>query len=171
MLYAYFGKVDDSEASKRVITSIDGAFNRFVSSDWFRDGWAKEIIKVVDRSELIAWDTIISQFHGHTSVLDISGGSKTLIMMNARRDFIYNSKCIGDNCWDYLLQLSKYINIQVYISWTPQFLWKDDYEMFSLNTGYIIRDRVAFEEEIVAAARLPMVDVDSIKWLNIKYYS
>ncbi len=98
MLYIYEGQIRFEDINRpSYIYNIDFVFDYFFEDTWI-DEWAKYILKEIDKSEFLSPKVI------HSPVLDIidytkiSGGTKTLILMNHYNDVLYNGDGLGDNC-------------------------------------------------------------------------
>ena len=78
MLHIYYGDLKD----EKYISVPDVFFDNTYEDDWITDGLSVEMIKDVDRSAVVGPHLIESPFLGPISPERLSGGVKTLIMIN-----------------------------------------------------------------------------------------
>lgn len=164
MLYVWFGTITGKdEANKCYVNTIDSIFDSFFEESWTDNDWAKRIIKEIDRSKLLYPKVIESPWLGITDIFKISGGAKALIMMNQIQDVVYNGNSMGDNCFKYLLELSKTKDIAIELYYMPRFDWVEGAKVTCINSGNIITSRKAWGLESLlyncgAHARLEEID-------------
>ncbi|MCD7751991.1 MAG: DUF4869 domain-containing protein [Lachnospiraceae bacterium] len=101
MLYIYYGEKED------VINRSDVYFNSTYQDEWLEDDLVKSMIKDVDRSEVIGPHLIESPVLGPIGPRNLSGGTKTLILMYKDREHIFNATNCGDNCAKWILEISR----------------------------------------------------------------
>ena len=80
--------------------------------DVYEDAWitkplTKEMIKAVDKSEVIDERTILSPVFGYMSPKRLSGGVKTLILIDNDPEHVYNASNCGNNCAKWLLKIAE----------------------------------------------------------------
>lgn len=112
MLKALFGyEFDDA------VNNVDKYFNRVYEPEWFKyeDPIIKRIIKEIDGCEIHGMN-VISPVFNSISIRDISGGSKTLIMMYKMDDFCTDLTNIGSNCEKLLLEIADKKDIRVSVN-------------------------------------------------------
>ena len=102
MLNIYFG---DKEGSK-YIYNPDSYFDHWYDPNWLVKDLSKEIIKAVDKSEVIGPNLIQSPVFGAMSPDRLSGGTKTLILIDNDDEHIFNATHCGNNCAKYLLKIA-----------------------------------------------------------------
>ena len=101
MLYIFFGNKDNE------IYDPASYFIHQYEDEWITDSLSREMIKDVDKSEVIDKRLIDSPVLGMISPRELSGGVKTLILMN--RDVtgrIFNASACGDNCAKWILAIA-----------------------------------------------------------------
>ena len=94
MLKIYYGDLE----SDNYIFNPDVFFNNSYEDEWITDPLSVEMIKDVDKSDVIGPKVIDSPFLGLIPVERLSGGVKTLILMNKDTEHIFNASACGDNC-------------------------------------------------------------------------
>ncbi|MBR1390697.1 MAG: DUF4869 domain-containing protein [Lachnospiraceae bacterium] len=101
MLHIYFGDMPEA------IYNTDVYFLNVYDDSWITDDFAKEVIRKVDRSEVLDRQAIRSPVLGIISPERLSGGTKTLLLMKNIDDQIFNASTCGDNCAPFILKLAK----------------------------------------------------------------
>lgn len=98
---------------KQYITRPDIYFDGVYELEWFEDPFVKKIVKDIDKSEVISPRLIDSPVLGPIGPRNISGGTKTLILMYKLPDEIFNASSCGDNCAKWILEISKLQDITI----------------------------------------------------------
>lgn len=134
MLNIYFG---DKEGSK-YIYNPDSYFNHWYDPNWLVKDLSKEIIKAVDKSEVIGPNLIQSPVFGAMSPDRLSGGTKTLILIDNDDEHIFNATHCGNNCAPYLLKIAENKDVTVTLEYIMDF--GTDFEIKILNTGNVVNN-------------------------------
>ena len=92
MLNVYFGDMLDA------IYNTNVYFNNTYKDSWITNPLSKEMIKAVDKSDVIDERTISSPVFGNMSPKKLSGGVKTLLLIANDPNKIFNASTCGDNC-------------------------------------------------------------------------
>lgn len=101
MLNVYFGDMPD------VIYNTNVYFNNTYKDSWITNPLSKEMIKAVDKSDVIDERTISSPVFGNMSPKKLSGGVKTLLLIANDPNKIFNASTCGDNCAEWILKIAK----------------------------------------------------------------
>lgn len=101
MLRVWFGDRENAIYNTSVF------FKNRYEDGWITDPLAKEMIKDVDRSEVIDSNEIKSPVLGSISPLQLSGGVKALMLMKHYPGKIFNASNCGDNCAKWILKLAE----------------------------------------------------------------
>lgn len=112
-------------------------FDTFFEEEWMLDPIVKEMIQGVDKSELIAPYIIKSPFLGPIPPQYLSGGVKTLILMNTDDSHIYNATACGPNCAEWLLKIAEKKDIIIGLNYLMDF--KEPFEIEILNDNTIVK--------------------------------
>lgn len=107
MLRINFGSLPDEIYNTEIF--YENQYDR----NWVMDDFAKEIIKDIDSSEVIAPDLIKNDVFGSFSSTELSAGVKTLLLIKNMPNKIFNISNCGDNCAKYLLKLAEDRDIKV----------------------------------------------------------
>ena len=101
MLNVYFGDMPDA------IYNTNVYFNNTYKDSWITNPLSKEMIKAVDKSDVIDEKTISSPVFGNMSPKKLSGGVKTLLLIANDPNKIFNASTCGDNCAEWILKIAK----------------------------------------------------------------
>lgn len=104
--------------------------------EWFEDPVVKQMVKSVDKSEVLGANNIISPVLGPINCMQLSTGVKNLIIAYKTNEVIDASFC-GDNCGDWLLHIAKLKDISITLYHLFEF--SDKFEgAYIYNTGAYI---------------------------------
>ena len=103
MLKIHYGKLE----SDNYIFNPDAFFNNTYEDEWIMDELSKQMIKDIDGSEVIGPRVIDSPFLGSIPTERLSGGVKTLILMNNDQEHVFNASACGDNCAKWILEIAR----------------------------------------------------------------
>ncbi len=101
MLNVYFGDMPEA------IYDTSTYFKHAYKNKWIVDSMTIEMIKDVDKSEVIGDNLIQSPVLGPISPLQLSGGLKTLILIYKDSSRIFNASKCGNNCAKWLLKMAE----------------------------------------------------------------
>ena len=101
MLNVFFGNMPDAVYNTAVF------FKNDYEDEWIVDPFVKEMIRDVDRSEVLANGVIDSPVLGKIPPVGLSGGVKTLILVKFEPSRVFNASTCGDNCAKWLLRLAE----------------------------------------------------------------
>lgn len=108
MLSIYLGKMD------KAIYYPPVYFDNTYEDEQITDELSREMIRDVDRSEVIGAHLIESPVLGPISPKELSGGVKTLILMALDdKEQIFNASACGDNCAKWILKISRMKNLTI----------------------------------------------------------
>lgn len=134
MLNVFFGDMNDA------IYNTNIYFNNTYKDRWITTPLAKEIIKAVDKSEVIDARTIMSPVFGAMSPKKLSGGVKTLLLIAYDRSGkIFNASTCGDNCAKWILKIAENKKIEINLRHLMDF-GKGEFKIKVLNTGKIVKN-------------------------------
>ncbi|HJC81832.1 MAG TPA: DUF4869 domain-containing protein [Candidatus Anaerostipes avicola] len=134
MLSIYLGQMEEA------IYYPPAYFNNTYDDEWITDSLTVEMIKDVDKSEVIGPHLIESPVLGPISVKEISGGVKTLILMafdDSGR--IFNASACGNNCAKWILEIGKRKDLTINLRHIMNF-GKEPFEIKILNNGEMVQD-------------------------------
>lgn len=134
MLSIYLGQMEEA------IYYPPAYFNNTYDDEWITDPLTVEMIKDVDKSEVIGPHLIESPVLGPISVKEISGGVKTLILMafdDSGR--IFNASACGNNCAKWILEIGKRKDLTINLRHIMYFR-EEPFEIKILNNGEMVHD-------------------------------
>lgn len=100
MLNVFFGDMPEAVYNTAVF------FKNDYEDEWIIDPFVKEMIRDVDRSEVLDSGVIDSPVLGKIPPLGLSGGVKTLILVLFEPRKTFNASTCGDNCAKWLLKIA-----------------------------------------------------------------
>ena len=138
MLSIYLGKMD------KAIYYPPVYFDNTYEDEWITDELSREMIRDVDRSEVIGAHLIESPVLGPISPKELSGGVKTLILMALDdKEQIFNASACGDNCAKWILKNSRMKNLTINLRHIMDF-GEEPMEAKILNTGDMVHNMQEF---------------------------
>lgn len=142
MLNIYFGEMPDA------IYNTEVYFKNTYQEDWITDDFAREVIKGVDRSEVIDKQLIKSPVLGMIPPVQLSGGTKTLLLIKNCPDMVFNASTCGDNCAKYILKIAKERDVTINLYHIMRFGKR--FKATILNDGTVVE---SMEQLILHAAK------------------
>ena len=103
MLSIFFGNYRGAN----YIENPDLYFDNTYEDEWLIDERSKEMVRDIDRSDLVGPNLVVSPVLGSISVNRLSGGVKTLIQVDHDPEHVYNASACGDNCAKWLLKIGE----------------------------------------------------------------
>ncbi len=101
MLNIFYGNMDDA------IYNTSAYFKFNFEKEWLESPEVIQMIRDVDKSEVLGNGAIDSPVLGVIAPVSLSGGVKTLILIDKVQDKVFNASNCGDNCAKWLLKLSE----------------------------------------------------------------
>lgn len=118
-------------------------FKNTYEPEWFSEDQTKQMILDIDKSEVLGDGAIKSPVLGVIPPTGLSGGVKTLILIDHDSSKIFNASNCGDNCALWLLRLGKEKDITVNLRHVMNF-GEGDFEIKILNDGSIVHNMADF---------------------------
>lgn len=133
MLNIYFGDMPEA------IYDTATYFKHVYQDKWITDPFTMEMIKDVDRSEVVGTGLIQSPVLGPISPLQLSGGVKTLILIYKDSNKVFNASKCGDNCAKWLLKIAENKKVVINLRHLMEF-GKDEFKIKVVNKGKIAKN-------------------------------
>ncbi len=133
MLSVIFG---DNEGT---IMNTSTYFKNVYEDDWITDALSKDMIKDVDRSDVVSARVIDSPVLGGISPRELSGGVKTLICIYRMPDKIFNASNCGDNCAKWLLEIGEREDVTINLRHIMDF-GDGEFEIYIKNTDTVVHN-------------------------------
>ena len=134
--------IDDN----KIVYNPDSYFEFGYEDSWIINPIVKEMIKDIDKSEVISSNLIQSPFLGPIPPVYLSGGVKTLIMiLFDKTDAIQNLTNCGDNCAKWIGKISELSDKHIVLN--HMFKFDDNYPFkFILENN---RSIISSEQEFI----------------------
>ena len=133
MLSVYYGDMPEAIYNPALF------FKNSYSDDWITDELSKEMIRDVDKSEVIGPRIIDSPVLGGITPRELSGGVKTLICIYKRPDRVFNASACGDNCAKWLLEIGERQDVTINLRHLMDFGEKE-FTIKVLNTDQMVHN-------------------------------
>ena len=143
MLKVFLGDMDE------VIYNTSVYFKYNYQPSWLEDPDVIQMIFDVDRSKVLGNGAVESPVMGIIAPVSLSGGVKTLILIDKVPDKVFNASNCGDNCAAWLLRIGSKKDVVVNLRHIMEF-GEDDFEIYILNTNTVVHN---MEEFISIAGR------------------
>ena len=133
MLKIFYGDLEN------VIYNTSVYFKNTFRSEWIQDEFVKSMIRDVDNSEVLGNGAIDSPVLGVISPERLSGGVKTLILIDKVDDKIFNASNCGDNCAKWLLEMGKKRDLSINLRHLMKF-GDGDFEIYIENENVTVHN-------------------------------
>lgn len=131
MLNVFFGNMPDAIYNTAVY------FKNTYQDSWITNESSREIIKDVDKSDVVSASLIQSPVLGSITPLMLSGGVKTLLLVKFDRSHVFNASTCGDNCAKWLLRIAQDRKVVVNLRHVMDF-GHDGFKLRVVNSGAIV---------------------------------
>jgi hypothetical protein len=125
-------------------------FDNRYEDEWITAPLSVEMIKDIDKSDVIGPHLIESPVLGSIPVKDISGGVKTLILMafdNSGK--IFNASACGDNCAKWIVKLGRSKDLTINLHHVMNFSSVDNFEALIVNTNKMVYSYEEYLKEVL----------------------
>ena len=122
-----------------VVTNPAVYFKNTYEDEWITDEMSRDMILDIDKSTVISERIIESPVLGGITPKELSGGVKTLILINNCPDKIFNASACGDNCAKWLLEMGKNKDITINLRHLMDF-GNGDFEVYIQNTDQVVHN-------------------------------
>ena len=138
MLSVYLGKMEEAVYYPPVY------FDNRYEDEWITDKRSIEIIRDVDKSDVVSSHLIEIPVLGPISPKELSGSVKTImLMLFDETGRIFNASVCGDNCAKWILKIAESKDLTINLRHIMEF-GDDEFEMKILNTGEIVHNMLEF---------------------------
>ena len=144
MLKIYYGDLE----SENYIFNPDSYFNNSYEEGWMSDPVTVEMVKDIDGSEVVGPRLIDSPYLGPIPTERLSGGVKTLILMNFDTAHIFNASACGDNCAGWLLRIAEKKDLTIRLGYLMDF-GEGDFEIEILNLNRVVHNMKQLNEAVL----------------------
>ena len=145
MLNIYFGETSNS------IYHPPTYFDNVYQDEWITSSFGKEVIKDIDKSDVVSARAIDSPFLGSISVKELSGGVKTLMLMRFDESGkIFNASACGDNCAKWIYEISKEKDLTINLHHIMDFSECKEFKAKIMNTGKVVNSYSEYLDEAMS---------------------
>ena len=140
MLSIIFGDADNT------IYHPPTYFDNTYEDDWITASLSVEMIKDVDKSEVVGPHLIQSPVLGPISTKELSGGVKTLILMAFDgTGKVFNASACGNNCAKWILKIAESKDLTINLRHVMDF-GDGDFKARILNNGIVVNSMKEYVE-------------------------
>ena len=133
MLNVYFGDMPDAIYNTAVY------FKNTYRDSWITNPLSVEMIRDVDKSEVVSASVIESPALRSITPLSLSGGVKTLMLVRFDKTHVFNASPCGDNCARWLLEIAKDRKVVVNLHHVMDF-GPGEFKLRVANSGKIVHN-------------------------------
>ena len=103
-----------------------------IQKKWFDDSFVKEMIRAVDKSEVLSSHAIESPVLGIIPTSKLSGGVKALILVYKKPELLIDCTACGENCAEWILKIAENQNTLINLNYFMDF--PEPFELKIQNT-------------------------------------
>ena len=144
MLKIHYGELE----AENYIFNPDAFFNNTYEDEWITDSFSVQMIKDIDGSDVKGARAIDSPFLGLIPTERLSGGVKTLILMNNDSEHIFNASACGDNCAKWILEIGKKKELLIRLGYLMDF-GKQPFDIEVENLGLKVHNMKELIETVL----------------------
>ncbi len=144
MLKIHYGELE----AENYIFNPDAFFNNTYEDEWITDPFSVQMIKDIDGSDVKGARAIDSPFLGLIPTERLSGGVKTLILMNNDSEHIFNASACGDNCAKWILEIGKKKELLIRLGYLMDF-GKQPFDIEVENLGLKVHNMKELIEAVL----------------------
>ncbi len=133
MLSIYYGRMPEAIFNTAVY------FKNVYEDSWITDPFSKEMILDVDKSTVLGNGVIDSPVLGKIAPVSLSGGVKTLMLINNEPQKIFNASTCGNNCAKWILKIGEMQDVTINLRHLMDF-GQEPFDIHILNTGQIVHN-------------------------------
>lgn len=143
MLKVFLGDMDN------VIFNTSVYFKYNYQPSWLEDPDVVQMILDIDKSVVLGNGAVESPVMGVIAPVSLSGGVKTLILIDKVPEKVFNASNCGDNCAAWLLRIGSKKDVTVNLRHIMEF-GEEDFEIYVMNTKTVVHN---MDEFIAIAGR------------------
>ena len=136
MLRIFYGDMEN------IIYNTSVFFKYNYQPEWLLDPKIQQMIMDVDKSRVLGSGAIESPVLGVIAPVNLSGGVKTLILIDKVTDKVFNASNCGDNCAKWLLRIGREKDVTVNLRHIMDF-GDGIFDLEVINTGEVFHSMQA----------------------------
>ena len=117
-------------------------FNNVYKDEWLLQPLSQKMIKSIDKSTVLSSGAIDSPYFGVIPPTKLSGGVKTLILIENEPNVIFNASMCCDKCAKWILKIAKDKDVTINLNHIMDF--GEKFEVFVMNENRKIDDRADY---------------------------
>lgn len=137
MLKVFLGDMDN------VIFNTSVYFKYNYQPSWLEDPDVVQMILDIDKSVVLGNGAVESPVMGVIAPVSLSGGVKTLILIDKVPEKVFNASNCGDNCAAWLLRIGSKKDVVVNLRHIMEF-GEEDFEIYLMNTKTVVHNMDEF---------------------------
>ena len=142
MLKIVFGDIENS------IYHPPTWFDNRYEDEWITDPLSVQMIKDIDKSDVISPHLIESTVLGPISTKELSGGVKTLMLMAFDESGkIFNASSCGNNCAKWIVAIAGRKDLTINLHHVMDFSSVGEFDALMLNTGRMVHSYEEYVDE------------------------
>ncbi len=142
MLKIVFGDIENS------IYHPPTWFDNRYEDEWITDPLSVQMIKDIDKSDVISPHLIESPVLGPISTKELSGGVKTLMLMAFDESGkIFNASSCGNNCAKWIVAIAGRKDLTINLHHVMDFSSVGEFDALMLNTGRMVHSYEEYVDE------------------------
>lgn len=131
LLHVFYGDMPEAIFNTAVF------FKNSYDDAWIVDDFSRQMIKDVDKSEVMGTGVIDSPVLGKIAPERLSGGVKTLMLVKFMPDMVFNVSTCGNNCAKWLLKIAENEDRTVNLRNIMNF-GEESFDIHVLNTNQVV---------------------------------
>lgn len=144
MLHIFFGDY----GGRNYIYDPDTYFNNQANRKWLMEDLSKRMVRDIDKSEVVSENLIQSSRLGPIPPQWLSGGVKTLILIDHDDGHVFNASACGPNCAKWLLEIGKRKDVLIRLGYIMDF-GEGSFAITIENTGRVVNSMPDLIDEII----------------------
>lgn len=126
----------------KAIYNTEIYFKNKYKESWLLEPLIQEMIKSIDGSVVVNGKVIDSPYLGMIPPTSLSGGVKTLILIQNEPKTVFNASTCGDNCASWLLKLAENKDITINLNHIMDF--GKSFEVYVMNEKKTVNNMLDF---------------------------
>ncbi|MDY4697006.1 MAG: DUF4869 domain-containing protein [Selenomonas montiformis] len=131
LLHVFYGDMPEAIFNTAVF------FKNSYDDAWIVDDFSRQMIKDVNKSEVMGTGVIDSPVLGKIAPERLSGGVKTLMLVKFMPDMVFNASTCGNNCAKWLLKIAENEDRTVNLRNIMNF-GEESFDIHVLNTNQVV---------------------------------
>ena len=101
MLNTFFGPMQEA------IYDTSAYFNNVYLDSWLDEKFTQDILRAIDKGVVLSSHAVETKALGIIPVTSLSGGAKTLLLIDHMPEKVFYASTCGDNCAPWMLKIAK----------------------------------------------------------------